>query len=248
MSDTPLPVLDYWNRVFGHLTISGNDGTLSITMNPGLDRRRRVMILTLADGPTRVALTPEVAARIGLDRDTMVTADALRARLAANGMTLHDPDLLFYAGAQAAEPPTTDPGRLPRRLTEADRKAFETFQKEAPDQDREDAFVELDHWLVFGRFEGDRLVSAASMYPWDGSLIADLGALTLPDARGRGHARAVVRAICRHARGLGHEPQYRCQLDNAASVALARASGFTPFGMWEVIRSEDGDQDGGASV
>jgi len=36
----------------------------------------------------------------------------------------------------------------------------------------------------------------------------------------------------------GYEPQYRCQLDNEPSIALARAAGFTPFGTWDVIRPE----------
>lgn len=31
----------------------------------------------------------------------------------------------------------------------------------------DDAYVELDNWAVFGSFEEHRLVSAASMYPWD---------------------------------------------------------------------------------
>jgi hypothetical protein len=30
------------------------------------------------------------------------------------------------------------------------------------------------------------------------------------------------------------EPQYRCQLDNHASVALAKACGLTLFGKWVV--------------
>ncbi|GGT45227.1 hypothetical protein GCM10010207_51840 [Streptomyces atratus] len=74
----------------------------------------------------------------------------------------------------------------------------------------DDAYVELAHRAVSGAFADERLVRAASMYPWDDSTVADLGVLTLPSFRGQGHARRVVRAICRHAAGQGHEPQYRC--------------------------------------
>jgi GNAT superfamily N-acetyltransferase len=73
---------------------------------------------------------------------------------------------------------------------------------------------------VFGCFDGDRLISAASAYPWESSRIADLGVLTLPDVRGKGYARAVVQAINWHSRHQGYEPQYRCQLDNHASVSI----------------------------
>jgi predicted GNAT family acetyltransferase len=87
---------------------------------------------------------------------------------------------------------------------------------------------------VFGCFDGDRLISAASAYPWESSRIADLGVLTLPDVRGKGYARAVVQAINWHSRHQGYEPQYRCQLDNHASVSLAKACGLTLFGEWVV--------------
>lgn len=65
--------------------------------------------------------------------------------------------------------------------------------------------------------------------------IAETGVLTLPPFRGKGHARNVVRAISRYAYEQGFEPQYRCQLDNQASVALAKAAGLTLFGKWQVV-------------
>lgn len=122
-----------------------------------------------------------------------------------------------------------------RRLTARDEAAFAAFEKASSAQDLDDAYVELDHWAVFGAFDQDRLVCAASMYPWEDARIADTGVLTLPAFRGKGHARNVVSAISRHAYEQGFEPQYRCQIDNHASIALARASGLTSFGKWEVV-------------
>ncbi|MDE9448355.1 GNAT family N-acetyltransferase, partial [Xenorhabdus bovienii] len=75
----------------------------------------------------------------------------------------------------------------------------------------------------------------ASMYPWDNAKIADLGVLTLASFRCKGHARKVVRTISKFAHSQGYEPQYRCQLDNAASSALAKATGLTLFGKWELV-------------
>ena len=105
----------------------------------------------------------------------------------------------------------------------------------------DDAYVELDHWAVFGSFDDGRLVCAASMYPWEDAPIADTGVLTLPSYRGKGHARKVVRAISRYACEQGYEPQYRCQTDNLASVALAKTAGLTLFGTWEVISPDSPD-------
>jgi hypothetical protein len=41
--------------------------------------------------------------------------------------------------------------------------------------------------------------------------------------------------MCKHAAQKGYEPQYRCQLDNHASLAVAKAAGLTHFGTWEVV-------------
>ncbi|WP_232699141.1 GNAT family N-acetyltransferase [Brevibacillus daliensis] len=128
-----------------------------------------------------------------------------------------------------------------RRLTEQDDAVFSEFQSSASEQDLDDAYVELDHWAVFGSFEQNRLVSAASMYPWENAQIADLGVLTLTSFRGKGHARKVMRSISKYACDLGYEPQYRCQLDNQSSTSLAKAAGLTLFGKWEVISPDSTD-------
>ncbi|WP_229867066.1 GNAT family N-acetyltransferase [Streptomyces gelaticus] len=109
------------------------------------------------------------------------------------------------------------------------------FEEAASEQDLDEAFVELDHWAAHGALEDGRLVCVASMYPWNDAPLADLGVLTLPPYRGKGHARRLVRAISRHALARKHEPQYRCQLDNHASVAAAESAGLTRFGPWDVV-------------
>ncbi len=129
----------------------------------------------------------------------------------------------------------SDDRRSTRRLTDEDADAFAGFASAAPADDLDEAFVELDHWLAYGTFVDGELVAAASAYPWAGSLLADIGVITLPASRGRGLGRDTVRAISAAARALGYEPQYRCQLDNAASVALAETAGFVHFGQWRVI-------------
>ena len=77
------------------------------------------------------------------------------------------------------------------------------------------------------------------MYPWGETAVADLGVITLPQFRGQGLGRATVRAISAAALSRGYEPQYRCDLGNAPSAALARAAGFARFGLWEGL--EDGE-------
>src|SRR5579859_4534736 len=107
-------------------------------------------------------------------------------------MAMHPADNLFYfsrADLRALLREDSPPGV--RQLSDADAALFAHFECSASEQDLDDAYVELDHWAVFGAFVQDRVVTAASMYPWGGAQIADLGVLTLPEFRRAGHARAV---------------------------------------------------------
>ncbi|QNM96597.1 GNAT family N-acetyltransferase [Chitinimonas koreensis] len=232
----------FWQDAFRGSDVLCRNDALTVALDPGLDEDRRVMLLRAADGKVRAVLTPALADKIRLDRGPDLTEAGLRQKLHDGGIQLHGADYVFHfaeADKQALLQ-ETPPAAL-RRLSGADEAAFAAFQSAASEQDLDDAYVELDHWAVFGAFEQDCLVCAASMYPWAGQRIADTGVLTLPPARGRGHARRVVRAIGRHACNQGYEPQYRCQTDNRASVALARAAGLTLFASWEVVSPDSAE-------
>lgn len=242
MTDFPRFIVDYWHEAFDGGSVIAN-GELSLTVSSTLNRKRPAMILEYPGGSISATLTHELAGQIGVNTAEDVTVVGLQERLTKAGIVLHEPDFLFYLPDDAPEVPITDQARAPRQLTETDREVFAAFQAEVSEQDLEAAYVELDHWAVFGCFDGGRLVSAASTYPWENSRIADLGVLTLPDVRGMGYARAVVQAINQFSRRQGYESQYRCQLDNHASVALAKACGLMLFGKW-VVASDTTDSEG----
>jgi RimJ/RimL family protein N-acetyltransferase len=228
----------YWRESFAGELLFDSD-SLTVTANPELEHSRRLMLLETVDGRVSVVMTPELADAVVLPQERTLTVALLRRTLEQAGFRLHGADSLFYFPTSALDAlrreATAD--RV-RKLDAVDVAAFDEFQAGASEQDLDDAYVELDHWAVFGAFEQSRLVCAASMYPWDDRQIADVGVLTLPSSRGRGHARAVVRAISSHAVAQGHEPQYRCQLDNAASARLARSAGLSLFGRWDVISTD----------
>ncbi|MFF3065836.1 GNAT family N-acetyltransferase [Oerskovia sp. NPDC057915] len=246
-------ITDFWRAPLVGGDVLYRDAVLTVVSNPGLAEDRRVTVLTTRgagssgspadpaapiDGPgvVLVAVTPQVAALLEVAGRRAVTEASVRRALQDAGITLHEADCVFHLTARAeAELRAEADAPGVRRLTTQDAAAFTAFEESAPEQDLDDAYVELDHWAVFGAFEGERLVAAASTYPWGGSRLADTGVLTLPDARGRGHARRIVRAISRYALSQGYEPQYRCQVDNTASRALAVRAGFTQLGTWEVV-------------
>jgi GNAT superfamily N-acetyltransferase len=208
---------------------------IRVVIDSSLGENRSVSLLRVAGGEHILAVTPERAGELSLAASARVDAESLAGRIRDAGITLNDPDYLFYLSVAEQATLRDEPVGSPRQLTSDDEEAFARFVAEAPEHDLDEAFVELDHWLVFGTFVDGRLASAASMYPWDATWLADLGVITLPQYRGRGLGRATVRAISAHAIARGYEPQYRCQLDNAHSVALANSAGFTNFGEWQVI-------------
>ena len=209
-----------------------SEAAFSIYANPELDEDESGTILTTEE-KTAVSLHPQLADRLDLHSEPI--SDAIfRQKLAEHKIALHGADYLFYFPADvAAALNPAEPSRNVRRLTADDEAAFAAFYTASSEDDLDAAYVELDHWLVFGAFDGDRLVCAASMYPWQESKIADMGVLTLPAYRGKGYARDTVHAISKHASSLGYEPQYRCQLDNQASVSLAKSAGLVLFGTWD---------------
>lgn len=239
MTSFPEQVLRYWEGALGGQEITPPGAAFSLSICPELDAQRQIMLLEEPAGRVRAALTPEWAARLGVASPSHppLSLPEFRRRLAEAGAALHGADHLFYLPGSPEQGGAVLPADV-RQLTEHDREVFAQFQVGASPQDLDDAWVELDHWAVFGAFDSRRLVCAASMYPWHRAPIADLGILTLPEYRGRGYGQAVVRAACHFAQARDHAPQYRCQLGNAASVRLAQAAGFRPFGVWEVLDAD----------
>lgn len=215
-------------------------GAATVLVDSALSAHRSVSLLRVEGGPTILSLSPARANEFELSDGECIDRVDLSDRLERAGVTLNDPDYLFYVTLNEQVALRDEPrGGGTRELTNDDIAAFAAFVAETPDDDLDEAFVELEHWLVFGAFENGKLVSVASMYPWGGTQLADLGVITLPGFRGRGLGRTTVRAISAAALARGYEPQYRCQLDNADSVSLARSAGFALFGQWEILDTDD---------
>jgi GNAT superfamily N-acetyltransferase len=240
-------VIDHWSRGDSSRLEVGGEGagdadSVRVIVDASLAENRSVSLLRVDGGPILLAVTPERAEELSLVESGVVDSEGLAARIAAAKITLNDPDHIFYLTVAEQAVLRAEPiHSASRQLAATDEDAFAQFVEDAPASDLDDAFVELDHWLVYGTFVDGRLAAAASMYPWGDTRIADLGVITLPEFRGRGLGRATVRAISAAALQRGYEPQYRCQLDNASSVALAASAGFTRFGEWEVIVTRQPD-------
>lgn len=235
-------ITEFWQEQFLNGYVLYSDDVFTVTINPNLSQDRRVMVLETSDGRILAVLTPTMADKIGLYQLQDLSIQTFRQKLNEAGVILHGADNIYYFSEADKNILLHEnfEGSI-RQLTEEDGVVFSEFQSSASEQDLDDAYVELDHWAVFGSFEQNRLASAASMYPWMNAKIADLGVLTLESFRGKGHAGKVVRSICKYAIEQGYEPQYRCQLDNQASIFLAKSAGLTQFGKWDIISPDSTD-------
>src|SRR3972149_3463142 len=192
MDDAISPLIDAaWKRVFAGQRTLQQGPQLHLAGGDEGDEGEDGMLLQPVAGPARALLRPALAARLQLRAQPHWTLAQLQQRLQQLGQHTHGADRVFHFPtatlAALAEHPA--PPHI-RRLGATDAAAFSAFQATASEDDLDAAWVELDHWQVFGAFDGERLVAAGSMYPWSlDPAFADMGVLTLPEARGRGHAR-----------------------------------------------------------
>jgi hypothetical protein len=205
----PQTITDYWEALFLNGDVLYSDEVFTVGINPNLSEDRRVMVLETYDGRVIAVMTPALADKLAISQQKNLSELVFRRKLNEAGVILHGLEYLFYFTESNKNRllHETLEGSL-RQLTQQDDAVFSAFQSSALKQDLDEAYVELDHWAVFGSFEQNRIVSAASVYPWRNSQIADIGILTLLPFRGKGPARKVVRSISKYADELENRTRH----------------------------------------
>jgi GNAT superfamily N-acetyltransferase len=128
-------------------------------------------------------------------------------------------------------------GRSPavRPLSPADLPLLTRLHEQAPPAEQEESGTTA--LPAFGYFGGDGLLAVACLGVWHD--MPTLGVLTHPRHRGHGLARAVVAAAAQAGLDRRAVVQYRAWRANAASIAVARRTGFTHYCDGLVIDLED---------
>ncbi|WP_060875631.1 GNAT family N-acetyltransferase [Myroides odoratus] len=225
----------YWQLQTG-ITIAFKNDSYCVFLNEDLDKDYEIMIVEGAQKENWVIMRLDLLKRLGKENIEKLDFVEFKRVLEKHHILLHGADYVFYFSAKEKNSmKNLVCSANIRALTKEDASYFAKFEASATAQDLDDAAVALDHWKVYGAFEGNQLVAVASMYPWDeGSLIGDMGVLTLPSYRGKGYAKKVIEMMSQSALAEGYEPQYRCQLDNSASVGLAKKLNLDLFALWNV--------------
>jgi GNAT superfamily N-acetyltransferase len=129
-----------------------------------------------------------------------------------------------------ADAPPGDRDPRVRALEAVDRPLLDALQTAAGADESEEAEVDVEDPVAVGIVEGGRLLAIASLLEESADAV-DVGVLVDPAERRRGLGVAVVRDIAARAAGSGRLIQYRCDRGNEASGRLARACGFTLWGV-----------------
>jgi GNAT superfamily N-acetyltransferase len=212
-------VLAFWAEVLGvDVEELDREGLVVVPDPRDFAAARRATIRT-ARG-TLVLAAPVEAAVAAADPGTYAADVAARA---------HGIGLLHY---RATAPAGEADSRI-RILGGEDRTLLDALHEAAGADATEEADVDVEHPLAVGLVEGGRLLAIASLLD-EGDSAVDVGVLVDPAVRGQGLGAAVVADVTRRAARSGRLVQYRCNEENAASAALARACGFELWGVLTV--------------
>lgn len=231
-------VQEYWKDQFQGEVLCNNP-TFTLFLNDDLEEDSQIMTLEFPSGSSWATINSKVARYFKNTNLATLDFEKFVNTLKDKEIFLYGADYIFYfPEEEKTNILNLSLSENTRPLTEDDAEHFSLFESLSTEEDLDGAFVELDHWKVYGIFENNQLVAATSMYPWQDTQLSDIGVITLDQFRGKGYAKQAVEIISKAALEEGYEPQYRCQLDNIASVALAKKLNLSLFAKWNFISPE----------
>jgi hypothetical protein len=162
-----------------------------------------------------------------------LTADALASILGAGQIKDRDKGLVLYLYPDDLPRYAPPAPYVIRPLTLADAGALVALKGFITSAEVDEAFVEINHRIVFGCFSGKQMVAAASGYERMGFM--DVGVLTHSAFRRKGLGKAVVCALCAWAIKNGYIAQYHHDVENIASARIAKSLNFKLYAEGETL-------------
>jgi RimJ/RimL family protein N-acetyltransferase len=172
----------------------------------------------------------------GRTPDEAFDVAALTAALGDAAGLVVGPAFIGCADAEDFRPAPPPRNDLRTRLLEPrDRPALEALAAACPPIEWEHSAIEYDRAPIFGAFEGDVLVAAASYEAW-GDRLRAVGFITHPSRRHRGYGLAVGSAATAHGIAGGYVMIWQTLESNAPSMAVAKRLGYQPYARTIAIR------------
>ena len=127
------------------------------------------------------------------------------------------------------------PAYTVRHLTLDDQPAFDAFQSQCTAEELDEGEIGLDHEMIVGVLDGERIIAGASMYEWRG--FSDIGVITDPAYRRQGLGKVAVSYLCQALIKQGHQRVilYRHDIENLGSQGVARGLNFRLISTIEAV-------------
>jgi len=238
---------DIWARYFecpseifrdSGLTIQPQDNLLGTGM-VNLYRIGKQLIARCDDNVqnTLIDMMQNTILRKGLEHG-MTEADIQSEVMSQFDKTLEGEHLewLFYLYPTDFKPYTSPDFDL-RQLSATDKGSLDDLKSACTPDDVDEGWVHVTDELVYGAFDGDKMVACASLFDWRG--FGDPGVLVHPKYRQKGLGKAVVSPICAFVLEQGRVMDYRCDAKNLGSAGIAKSLGFTRYFEIEVFKLVD---------
>jgi len=116
-----------------------------------------------------------------------------------------------------------------RRVNPRDHSALASLRSAIPPLEWEQAGFGLQPAMMFGVFEGEEMVGAATLGAGPDAA-TDIGVVVRPRIRGKGYGTQVTATAAKQAVLMHGIARFRTPADSEASLALARRLGFTEYG------------------
>jgi GNAT superfamily N-acetyltransferase len=116
-----------------------------------------------------------------------------------------------------------------RRLNPRDAEAIAELRAALPTYDWNVTGFTAQTAMLFGIFEGDKLVAAANLTPGPDAA-TDVGFVIHPDARGRGYGRQIAALATKQAILMHGIARYRALISSPSTMAIADQLGFQEYG------------------
>jgi len=125
-----------------------------------------------------------------------------------------------------------------RRLNPRDAEAIAALRSALPFYEWGVTGFTAQTAMLFGIFEGDKLVAAANLTPGPDAA-TDVGFVIHPDARGRGYGLQIAALAARQAIRMHGVARYRALTSSPSTMAIADKLGFAPYGRNVVVYLND---------
>jgi GNAT superfamily N-acetyltransferase len=116
-----------------------------------------------------------------------------------------------------------------RRINPRDAQALAALRGAVTNEEWSSAGFTAQSALLFGIFDGERLVAAANLTPGPDAA-TDVGIVVHPDERGRGHTMRVAAAAAQQAIAMHGVARYRAMAASPDMLAVAATLGFEEYG------------------